>query len=376
MRKHTPYTIGVALLTAHMAVGQLVADPPSAEQLRVPHASRAGATVSSVRGSSRLFYGSPPLNMAGHRRRGQLVHTFSIVARDPATGQMGVAVQSHWFSVGPIVPWAEAGVGAVATQSFVKVSYGPDGLNLMREGSSAGQALEKLVAQDEGRDVRQVAMIDAAGRVATHTGGKCVQAAGHYIGDSFSVQANLMLNDRVVPAMRKAYENARGDLADRMMAVLEAAQAAGGDIRGKQSAAILVVSGERQSARWRGKLFDLRVEDHPTPIRELKRLVRLQRAYDHSNRGDELIENDHFDEALTEYAAAAKIAPEIVELRFWQAVTLFGSGKEDEGLRLFKEVFDKEPIWAEVVPRVVPLGLLPDDKAVLKRITDLARREP
>ncbi len=302
------------------------------------------------------------------------VHTYSIVARDATTGQLGVAVQSHWFSVGPVVPWAEAGVGAVATQSLVKVSYGPKGLALMREGLSPQQALEALLANDEGRDVRQVAMIDAQGRVAVHTGSKCIEAAGHYVGDNFSVQANLMLNDKVVPAMRAAYESVKGDLADRMLAALEAAQAAGGDIRGKQSAAILIVSGERQSSWWEGRLTELRVEDHPTPVKELKRLVRLHRAYEHSNRGDELVEKGKFDEAMREYAGAAELAPQIVELAFWQAVTLFGAGKQDEALKVFKRVFEKEPIWAEVVPRVVPLGMLPDDEAVLKRITDLAPR--
>jgi uncharacterized Ntn-hydrolase superfamily protein len=303
---------------------------------------------------------------------GPVVHTFSIVARDPETGQLGVAVQSHWFSVGPIVPWAEPGVGAVATQSLVKVSYGPEGLRLMREGMSPSEALNKLLAEDEGRNVRQVAMIDARGRVAVHTGGKCIKAAGHATGDNFSVQANLMLNDDVVPAMKKAYGSARGDLADRMVATLEAAQTAGGDIRGKQSAAILIVSGERQEKPWEGRLFDLRVEDHPTPIKELKRLVRLQRAYDHSNRGDELVEKGEFDKALKEYAAAARIAPDIVELQFWQAVTLHSAGRVEEAHRLFKQVFEKEPIWVNVVPRLVPLGLLPDDPEVLKNITDLA----
>lgn len=308
------------------------------------------------------------------RERDRLVHTFSIVARDPETGQLGVAVQSHWFSVGPIVPWAEAGVGAVATQSLVKVSYGPRGLALMREGLTAPQALEALLARDDGRAVRQVAMIDAEGRVAAHTGDKCIQFAGHDVGENFSVQANLMLNDRIVPAMRDAYRSAKGDFADRLLAALDAAQKAGGDIRGKQSAAIVIVSGERQSAPWQGRLMELRIEDHPTPLKELRRLIQLHRAYEHSNRGDELVETGAFDRALEEYAAAARLAPDIVELKFWQAVTLFKGGREAEALPLFKQVFDKEPIWSQLVPRVVPLGLLPDDPAALKRITDLTRR--
>lgn len=305
---------------------------------------------------------------------GRLVHTYSIVARDPQTGQMGVAVQSHYFSVGPIVPWAEAGVGAVATQSLVEVSYGPKGLALMREGLSATQALRVLLANDDDRDVRQVAMVDARGNVTAHTGTKCIAAAGHYVGENFSVQANLMLKDTVWPAMRDAYQNAKGDLADRMIAALEAAEREGGDIRGKQSAAILIVEGERQAERWKGRLFDLRVEDHPDPVPELKRLVRLQRAYRFTDKGDEMVTEGKFEEAMEAYAQAAKLAPEIVELTFWQAVTLFKVGKEDEALRLFKQVFDKEPIWAKVVPRLVPLDLLPDDEAALKRITDLAKR--
>ncbi len=307
--------------------------------------------------------------------REPLVHTYSIVARDSETGQMGVAVQSHWFSVGPIVPWARAGVGAIATQSLVKISYGPEGLALMADGMSAADALQKLVEADDGRDVRQVAMLDAGGRVAVHTGAKCIAAAGHETGDGFSVQANLMLNDAVVPAMRKSFESATGDLADRMMAAMEAAQTAGGDIRGKQSAAILIVSAERQEADWEGRLFDLRVEDHPDPVKELKRLVRLQRAYHRSNRGDEFVEKREIENALDEYAAAARIAPEIVELQFWQAVTLFGAGREQEALDLFKRVFAREPIWADVVPRVVPLGLLPDDADVIERITSLAPKK-
>src|SRR5437867_3332681 len=168
------------------------------------------------------------------------VHTFSIVARDPVTGDLGVAVQSHWFSVGPTVPWAEPGVGAVATQSFVRIDYGPEGLALMKRGVSAPDALKQLVAGDKGRDVRQVAMIDASGRVAAHTGDRCIQAAGHHVGANYSVQANLMVDAGVWPAMAKAFEGSHGDLPERMLAALDAAQQAGGDIRGRQSAAILI----------------------------------------------------------------------------------------------------------------------------------------
>jgi uncharacterized Ntn-hydrolase superfamily protein len=218
------------------------------------------------------------------------VHTFSIVARDPATGEMGVAVQSHWFSVGSNVAWAEAGVGAVATQSFIDPSYGRGGLELMRGGASAEEALKTLLARDEGRDVRQVAMVDARGRVAAHTGAKCIEAAGDRVGKDYSVQANLMSNGRVWPAMASAFESARGDLADRMLAALDAAQAAGGDIRGRQSAALVVVKAESTGKPWADRVFDLRVDDSAEPLKELRRLVRLQRAYNHMNAGDAAVE--------------------------------------------------------------------------------------
>src|SRR6476620_4530689 len=204
------------------------------------------------------------------------VQTFSIVARDPATGELGVAVQSHWFSVGSIVAWAEAGVGAVATQSFVDPSYGKNGLDLMRSGKSAPDTLKELLEKDDGRDVRQVGMIDAHGRVDAWTGKNDIQAAGHIVGKDFSAQANLMLNNKVWPAMARAFENTKGDLAERMLAALDAAQAAGGDIRGRQSAALIVVSGRPTGQPWKDRIFDLRIDDAPQPLIELRRLVKLQ----------------------------------------------------------------------------------------------------
>ena len=298
------------------------------------------------------------------------VHTYSIVARDKATGQLGVAVQSHWFSVGPIVPWAEAGVGAVATQSLVDPAYGPLGLELMRRGKTAPDALRGLLASDEGHEFRQVAMIDAAGRVATHTGGKCIAQAGHVVdeGGQFSVQANLMEKDTVWRAMADAYRSAKGDLADRLIAALEAAERAGGDIRGRQSAALLIVKAEPTGKPWADRLFDLRVEDHPTPVQELKRLVKLQRAYHHMNAGDAAIEKKDFETANREYAAAERYAPDIVEIPFWHAVTLTSGGQLDEALPIFKSVFARERRWVEVVPRLVPPGLLPDDPETIARI--------
>lgn len=304
------------------------------------------------------------------------VHTFSIVARDPVTGQMGVAVQSHWFSVGSIVPWAEAGVGAVATQSFVDPSYGPLGLQQMRSGGSAPEILKKLLAADKGRDVRQVAMIDAQGRVDAWTGPKDIQAAGHIVGKGYSVQANLMSNENVWPAMAKAFEATRGDLADRMLAALDAAQAAGGDIRGRQSAALIVVEAKSTGKAWVDRIFDLRVDDSAEPLKDLRTLVALQRAYNHMNAGDVATEHKDNQGALREYAAAEELAAKTeginptryAEMLYWHAVALVNMGRVDESLPLFRKAFSIQPGWRELTPRLPKSGLLPDDAKVIRQI--------
>ncbi|HJQ34518.1 MAG TPA: DUF1028 domain-containing protein [Pyrinomonadaceae bacterium] len=301
------------------------------------------------------------------------VHTFSIVARDPATGEMGVAVQSHWFSVGSNVAWAEAGVGAVATQSFIDPSYGRNGLELMRGGASAEDALKTLLARDEGRDVRQVAMVDARGRVAAHTGAKCIEAAGDHTGKNYSVQANLMSNGRVWPAMARAFESARGDLAERMLAALDAAQAAGGDIRGRQSAALVVVKAESTGKPWADRVFDLRVDDSPEPLKELRRLVRLQRAYNHMNAGDAAVERKDNEGALREYSAAERLVPDSVEMVYWHAVALVNMKRTDEALPLFRRVFAADPNWRTLTPRLVKSGILPDDPTLIERIINTGR---
>ena len=288
------------------------------------------------------------------------VHTYSIVARDAATGEMGVAVQSHWFSVGSIVTWAEAGVGAIATQSFVDPAYGPRGLDLMKSGLSAEQALEALMLVDEGRDVRQVAFIDVQGRVAAHTGASCIEAADHHVGEGYSVQANMMLNDNVVPAMSKAFESTGGDLADRLMAALEAAQTAGGDIRGKQSAAILIVKGESTGRSWADRVLELRIEDHPTPITELKRLLRVHRAYEHMNAGDVAVELNDLERAMAEYGLAAELLPDNVEVQYWAAVTLATSGNIDQALPMFRSIFAADSNWIELTKRLYKPGIIPD----------------
>lgn len=303
------------------------------------------------------------------------VHTYSIVARDTVTGEMGVAVQSHWFSVGSLVTWAEAGVGAVATQSFVDPAYGLLGLDLMRTGKTAEQALGALLATDPGKDVRQVAMIDAKGNVAAHTGSKCIQAAGHIVGKNYSVQANLMLNDKIWPAMSKAYENAKGDLAGRMLAALEAAQSVGGDIRGKQSAAILVVKAQSTGRPWADRVMELRIEDHEEPLKELRRLINVHRAYDHMNNGDLAVEHNDVDGALKEYSAAEAMFPNNLEMKFWHAVALVNVGRVQESLPMFKEIFAKDRNWAELVPRLPQSGTLKDDEDIVRMILTVAPKK-
>jgi uncharacterized Ntn-hydrolase superfamily protein len=298
--------------------------------------------------------------------------TFSIVARDAETGDIGVAVQSHYFSVGPIVPWAEPGVGAVATQSLVEVSYGPKGLELMKDGRSAEQALKELLAEDDHAEVRQVAMVDAKGNVAAHTGAKCIADAGDHVGKGYSVQANLMANDKVWDAMARAYERSKGDLAERLLAALEAAQAAGGDIRGQQSAAIVIVKGKRSSRPWADRIMDLRVEDSPKPITELRRLVTTWRAYRNVDAGDVLVTEGKVEEAMEAYTRAAKLAPSNNEILFWQAATLWKLGREKEATPIFRKVFARDRRWVELVPRLAEADLLEDDPASLKRIQALA----
>lgn len=295
-------------------------------------------------------------------------HTFSIVARDPATGQIGAAVQSHWFSVGSNVIWAEAGVGAVATQSFIAPSYGPEGLALMRSGASAPEALKRLLEKDDHPEGRQVAMIDAAGRSLAHTGPSCIPGAGHLAGDNFSVQANLMTDASVPAAMAAAFEKVKGDLAERLVAALEAAQAQGGDIRGRQSAAILVVSGKPTGEVWKDRLLELRVEDHDHPVAELRRLVGLWRAYEEMNAGDDAVTESRFEDALRHYAAAEAMYPANDEFVFWHAVALVSMHRVDESLPVFARAFRLNPAWLILVDRLPAAGLLPGDPALLEKI--------
>jgi uncharacterized Ntn-hydrolase superfamily protein len=303
------------------------------------------------------------------------VTTYSIVARDPETGQLGVAVQSHWFSVGSDVPWVKAGVGAVATQSLTDVTYGPLGLELMQAGRTAEQALNGLLATDANPEWRQVGMIDARGNRAVHTGKYCIREAGHIIGDDFIVMANLMENNTVWEAMADAYRTSVGDLAERMLAALEAAQREGGDIRGRQSAAMIIVKGEPTGADYRDKLIDLRVEDHPDPLRELRRLVTLNRAYLMMNEGDARMVEKDVSGAMDAYTRAMELAPHVAEIKYWAALTMFADGMETEALKIFRDVFQREPLWVEVTRRLPAAGLLLNDKGQLDRILSVAPAE-
>ena len=316
------------------------------------------------------------------------VHTFSIVARDPQTGDLGVAVQSHWFAVGAEVTWAEAGVGAIATQSFIDPGYGKLGLDLLRAGKNANEALRALLSADPHADSRQVAIVDSHGNVACFTGAKDTPEAGCAVGkfsgsdeaanklglridlgSEFSAQANLMEKNTVWPAMAKAYqENAHAKFAERLVAALEAAQAQGGDIRGKQSAAILIVRGKSTGQPWADKLVDLRVDDAEEPIKELRRLLKYHEAYDYMEQGDVCSTNRDWKCAVENYGAAEKLLPEQMEVVFWHAVTLVTSGDVEAALPLFRKVFAKEPKWAELVGRLPKADLLPDDPKLIERI--------
>jgi uncharacterized Ntn-hydrolase superfamily protein len=286
------------------------------------------------------------------------VHTFSIVARDPVTGDLGVAVQSHWFAVGNGVLWAEPGVGAIATQSFAEPEYGRRGLEQMRTGVAAPDAMAALVAEDKGQAVRQLGFVDAVGRAASHTGSSCIAFAGHHVGDGYAVQANLMANDRVVPAMANAYESTKGDLAARLLAALDAAQEAGGDVRGCQSAAIRIVKGVASTMPSHDVVMDLRVDDSASPLAELRRLVDLARVYQHMNAGDVAVEKGDVAAARDHYAAAARAAPGITEIRYWQAVGLANAGQVDESLPIFRGVFREDRRWVETTRRLQP-GVFP-----------------
>jgi uncharacterized Ntn-hydrolase superfamily protein len=277
--------------------------------------------------------------------------TYSIVARDPATGELGAAVQSHWFSVGSLCTWARPGVGAVATQSVVEPAHGPHALDRLADGAGAEETLAELIAADPLGAVRQVGVVDASGGVAVHTGERCIPHAGHAVGEHWSCQANMMGRETVPAAMSAAFAAAGGDLVDRLLAALDAAEGEGGDVRGRQSAALLVVPAEGEP--WLARV-DLRVEDHRDPLAELRRLVRLQRAYELAGRGDELMAADRADEAGAMYRRAAELAPESDELLFWAGLALANAGDLEAGVDAVRRAIAAHAGWAVMLDRLSP----------------------
>jgi uncharacterized Ntn-hydrolase superfamily protein len=303
-----------------------------------------------------------------HNQSEPWVSTYSIVAYDSITGDMGVAVQSHWFSVGSIVLWGEAGVGVVATQSLVNPAFGPQGLALLKTGLNAEAVVQALVESDEGRDFRQLAVLDNNGLAKAYTGAKCIEDAGHIEGNGYSVQANMMANSKVWSAMAKAYENGTGSLAEKLVAALDAAQQAGGDIRGKQSAALLVVSGKATGKIWEDRKVDLRIEDHPDPVQEMKRLLKVHQAYQFMNAGDVAMEHGDVAAAQQAYANAQQLFPENIEMKYWNAVNLANAGRMEEALPIFKSIFTQNEDWRTLTARLVKPGILVVSEEDLKRI--------
>src|SRR3954447_15344921 len=281
--------------------------------------------------------------------------TYSIVARDAQTGEVGAAVQSHWFQTGAIVTWAAAGVGAVCTQSVADPAYGPRLLDRLASGAAPADALAELVAADPQGNYRQVAAVSAAGDVAVHTGADCIPFAGHEQGEAFSAQANMMASPEVWPAMAAAYRDADGPLARRMLAALDAAEAAGGDVRGRQSAAMVVAPAEGEP--WQ-KTVDLRVDDHPEPLAELRRLLDLNDAYAAATEGDDLAGEHRHEEAGAAHRRALELAPDSHELLFWAGMATFAGGETDRGLEMIRRAIDMQPGWAELLPRLQP-GIAP-----------------
>jgi uncharacterized Ntn-hydrolase superfamily protein len=306
----------------------------------------------------------------------QLFSTYSIVARDPDTGQFGVAVETHQMCVGWIVPWLVPGVGAVATQAHVNISFGPLALALLREGVAAQHIIDALAASDPDAHRRQVAVVDAKGQAAAWTGSGCIPEASHHVGEGYSVQANMMTNNTVVPAMAKAYESASGDLAQRMLAALQAAQAEGGDIRGMQSAALKVVPGDVTKPAWTVD-YDLRVDEHENPVEELARLVRLRHAQVVEERGYEALEQDQLDQALAAWAEARTEAPELEELPFWQAVTLADKRADvQKAADILRPALANDPRrehWIDLIKRLQTCGLIEREGAAQELIDALEK---
>lgn len=293
--------------------------------------------------------------------------TYSIVARDPESGQFGVAIQTCWPFVGSGCPWVESGVGAVATQSYTQVAHGPNGLARLRAGEAPADALAALLAADPGAAIRQVGIVDAAGRSAAHTGERCVAAAGHATGDGVTVQANMMERPTVWPAMLAAWEASPGaGFVDRLLTVLRAAEGEGGDIRGRQSA-VLIVSGRPDDPPWKRDV-DLRVDDHPAPLEELERLVRIQRGYDALDRAEERARAGDLEGARAASEDATRLAPGDAQVMVWQAIGMTAAGMLEPARGLLGAATAMNPRWPEFLRRFAASGVQPELAAPARRL--------
>jgi uncharacterized Ntn-hydrolase superfamily protein len=296
--------------------------------------------------------------------------TYSIVARDSATGELGVGVQSHWFAVGSVVAWARPGVGAAATQSVAEIAHGPNALDRLQEGLDATGAVSAVLRGDDLAQFRQLGVVDADGRAAAHTGSGCIPYAGQVIGEAVGCQANMMRTDTVPAAMADGYRGHDGDLAERLLAALDAAEAAGGDVRGRQSAALLVVPATGEA--WRTR-FDLRVDDHGEPLAELRRLLRLARAYELAGQADTLLAEGAHGAASGLYMRAAELAPEADELIFWAGLGV-AADDIDAGLKLVRSAAEHKPSWLTLLERL-PAELEPTAEP-LRAALSKAQGEP
>ncbi|SEE68530.1 DUF1028 domain-containing protein [Jiangella alba] len=302
--------------------------------------------------------------------------TFSLLARDDATGLLGLATATHAYGVGPVADHTRPGVGVVATQSFVEVSYGPLGLDLIERGTPAAEALDKLVADDPDSDIRQVAYLDTTGGVAHHTGARCVPSCGAVVDGSVVAVGNMLDNDGVLPAVVEAFRGADGDLADRLLAGLAAGDEAGGDVRGRMSAALRVVTGERPADPWQGTVVDLRVDLDTDPVGRLAESLRIHRAYGVFFEsvfkpglvtGAEPVLGDELEQAMAGLAATQRELGDDLEPTLWRGVLLVRAGRVDEGAALIARAVDARPRFARFVDGMARTGMLPAGSAEILR---------
>jgi uncharacterized Ntn-hydrolase superfamily protein len=294
--------------------------------------------------------------------------TYSIIGLDPDAGEIGIAVQSRWLHAGQDLAWIEPGVGAVCTQSFMNPVYGPRGLELMRGGQSAGDALAAAVAEDDMPELRQVAMADSAGRFAQHTGDKCVEAAGQTTGNGCCAQGNMLTRDSCWGAMVDAFETGTGSLTDRLLAALDAAEREDGDVRGRQAARILVCRDTPAESSWNERVIDVQVVDHPEPVPELRRLVMVTHAYDHLGRALELTDKGELEAAAQEIDTARSLAPDDDQIAFWGATVLGGAGRIGDAIAAMQQASGANPRWPEFLRRCIAAGVLPAEAAPLAEV--------